>query len=191
MVLEEVLDGPDENESTSDWLRGGASTTFAVWDGTTDRTQWWFTSQFGYGPDGPTAASEATNVTTYYNSNSEVLERYINARNDLSSNQTVAVTWHIGNETEQRYIVATVDETTGNVTSSEMVAATDTEADHALDLCGYAAEQSREELERFVEEFAEPGKDVGTSYMAEQKGRYQQDVETTLFPSGGECGGAS
>lgn len=189
-TLGAVLDGPDEDESTFSWASGGTSAVWAGWEGGRDRAEWWVSNNLlpeSMAPDRPAATDEAEELTTYFNANSGTLEEYASSRKDWTSNQTVEITLHIGNETATRYIVATAQN--GNLTSSEMVNSTTRTADHTADLCGYAAEQSKEELKHFVKEYAQPGKDVDTAYKARLKGRYNQDVETTVYPTNGECGG--
>ena len=194
--LSAVLDGPADGESVSAWAADGVRATWAAASGARDRAGW---AIRGYVPTTlserfpslahtpPAATDEARSVTTYYNGRSEVLEAYANARASNWTDRTVAITWHLDGETATRYLVVNASE--GNVTSSEIVETTNRTTDHTLDLCGFAAEQSQEELEYFVQTYAKPDKDVDTQYLARLKGRYGDDVETTLYPSGGSCGG--
>jgi len=187
-ALGDVLDGPDANESTLGWASDGLSATWAGAQGAQDRAGWWISNQVpALETETSTATEEARSVTTYYNGHNATLEEYASDRTNWTSNQTLEITWHLEDSTATRYLLANVSD--GNVTSSRMVANTSRSADHTLKLCRYGAEQSQEELKYFVQEYAEDGEDVDAAYKARLKGKYNDDVETTLFPSGGECGG--
>lgn len=195
-VLGGVLDGPDANESVRSWAAGGVSSAWSAATGASDRASWYVgtilpdavtDSVPALKRDEPDPAAEAKALTTYYNGRNATLEAWANERGNWTTNHTVEITWHLGGETATRYLV--VNTSNGNLTSTEMVSSTSRTANQSVDLCGYAAEQSQEELQYFVQNYGEPNEDVETEYLARLKGRYNKDVETTLFPSSGTCGG--
>lgn len=186
--LGDVIEGPAEDQSRSEWASNGVDALVAGWDGARERALWWSSSLVGYGDDGVTAANEATATTTTWNSHNATLEAYANERRTFDRNETVEITWYVDEEQATRYLLA--NESGGNVTT-RMVESTERTPTHDLDLCGYAAEQSQEELSRFISDFAEPDEDVDASYRSGLGGKYGDDVETSLYSSSGDCGDTS
>lgn len=185
-----VLSGAfdSENATVRDVLSGGYAAAKAYGD------RIWFDLSGGVAGDAvpflardaTSAAEQATAVTTYYNEHNETLEEYVNSRKDLSRNSTVEVTWQLDGETATRYVVAN---STGSNVTTEMVSSTNRTVDETATVCGFAAASSYEELKHFTEEYAEPDKDVDAAYLGRLKGRYGEDVETSLYPSSGTCDG--
>lgn len=175
-----VLDSPTDNPG---------AVLSAVWSGlggARERTAFWAKNRVGMGDDETDAASQASAVTTYWNNHNGTLEAYANERDNYTEDHTVEVVWHLNDETATRYLL--VNSTDGNATT-KMVQTTTRTPDHDLELCGYAAASSHEEIQTFTEDFAEPNKDVTASYLGRVKGAYGDDVETSLFQSSGDCGG--
>lgn len=168
-----------------------ASALIAGLGGASDRAGHWFGQnapgvlQDLLGVEEPSARDKATAVANYYNANNASLERWTNQRTNVSSNKTIEVTFHLGDETATRYVL--VNASGGNITRSEMVSSTNRTVGEMLAVCGYAAEKAPAELETFVTEFAGPNEDVTADYLARMKGAYDDDVETTLIASGGNC----
>lgn len=152
--------------------------------GAVDRAKYAASKALG-GDSETTAAEEAKGLTSYYNANNETLEAYVNERNNFSGNETVEITLLVDGEMETRYLE--VDVSDADVTKSEMVSSTNRSITETVTVCGYAATQATEELEHFTTTYAEPNKDLPTSYYARLKGRYNEDVETTLIESNGDC----
>lgn len=186
--LGEVLDCDSDSRLEQLQCAGGAAYSGLM--GAKDRTAHSLFSWFGE-DDSPSAAERAEAVESYWNSHNESFERYGNKRANWSQNQTVEMIWKIDGKTATRYLLA--NETNGNVTT-RIVESTSRNATQHLHMCGYAAEKSYPELQNFYEKFVEPDKDVTESYLAKLGGRYKEDVDTSLYPSSGECnpkGGAS
>lgn len=185
-VLSGVFDGDSSEQAralgSAVWSGIGASMDRALW---ATRNSWVGTSVFG--ENTISASEEADGVASYYNANNATLESWINSRKNVSENHTVEVTLHIGDSSATRYVVANASN--GNITRSEMVSSTNRTAAHSVDLCGFAAEQATEELRYFSENYASEEKDVDGAYLGRMKGRYSEDVETTLYNSSGSCGG--
>lgn len=144
----------------------------------------------GLAPDRQTASDELASVASYYNSHNATLESWLNSRADVIENRTVKLVLYLRGETATRYLE--VNASGGNVTRSAIVTSTDRELTDTVELCGYAADQALEELERFNNEYAEPGEDVDREYLAGLAGKYGGDVETTLMSStSSDCGGGA
>jgi len=174
--LGDVLGG----ETASEQAMSGLSATWeAIW-GYQDRAVWTTLAA-----KDQTASEEMGGVATYFNANNATLMDYANARRDFTSNETVEFTLRLNGETTTRYIVANA--TDGNLTRAEIITSTNRTETHVLEVCNYAADQSHEELETFTTEYAEPNESVDAAYLGKMKGRYGDDVETTLFPSDGDC----
>lgn len=179
----------DDADSTGEKIGLGARAIWAGLGGARDRTVHWASSKWG-DDEPPSAASRADAVQTYWNNNNESFEQYGNERANWTTDKTVKIMWHINDETSTRYLLANATGD-GNVTT-RIVDSTSRTPNEDLALCGYAAEQSYSELQEFREEFVEPNEDVSAAYLGRMKGRYDNDVETSLYSSGGDCdGGAS
>jgi hypothetical protein len=188
---------PDADESATEWVGDGFDATIAGAQGAGDRAGWWVAnnvvpesvlSTLGVGGnDSVTATEQARATAEVWNRNSATLDRYGNERVNWTTNETVAITWHVDDATATRYLEATVSN--GSVTT-EMVANTSRNVTETVAVCGYAAEQSDDELAAFVDEYASAGKDVDAAFLAEMKGKYGSDVDTSLYPTSGECGGS-
>lgn len=193
-VLSGVFSDDSDNEDES-LLGAGYDASMAGLSGGWDRAKY-AASQYvpafvsdtfpSLSPDEKTAAGQADALETYYESNNETLETYVNERENFTDDHTVVVTLHLNGETATRYLLANASN--GNV-STTVVSTTDRTPDENLKLCGFAAASAHEELQHFTEEYARPNEDVDTSYLARLKGRYSDDVQTSLYPSGGDCSG--
>lgn len=180
----EIID--EDDSSTMSQAADGVGAILAGIDGARQRASF-FSRQYVPLIDVETssATEEADAVASYYNSHNATLEAYTNERTDLEKNHTIEMTWHLNGETETRYLLA--DQSNGSLTTSRVVNSSERTPTHTLEMCGYAADQSEEELRYFVTEYAEPNKDVDNSYRARLKGKYNDDVETSLLPSDGDC----
>lgn len=143
----------------------------------------------GFSEPEQSASREAAEVQSYLNNNSAAYENHTwmrNAVNISSSEDTIRVTWVIGDEKATRYLLgnATGD---GTVEDIRMVRFTDRSVDESVALCGLAAEESAEELRDYTERFAVPDKAPTQKYLAHVTGRYRPDVSTTLVPDRDGC----
>lgn len=187
-ALDEVLDGPPANESTAGWALDGVTQgvkTFAAGlEGGRQRVGWWLTHSLP-GMDSDYNASEiAAETTAIWNANNRTLDAYGNDRRDWSENRTVRVTWHVDGETATRYVVANVS----NGSVATMMTSTELrEPTESVDLCGYAAVNSPDALEHFIDAYAEPGEAVDAAYLARMNGKYAGDVDSTLYATSGDC----
>lgn len=182
-------DDDEEDSSLGDRLSSGFSALGAGFQGLEDRAGYWLSQTVGsrvpaLAGDETTAADQANAVTTYYRANNETLEAYVNQRRNFSGDSTVEITIQLDGETATRYLLA--NETGGNV-STRIVSSTSRTPDEDLTVCGFAAASAYEELKHFMQEYAEPNKDVDAAYLSRVKGRYSDDVETSLYPSDGDC----
>lgn len=196
---EPILDGvfsdsseEDQEESSGlEKISSGWDSISAGLEGARARAGYWIGEKAGgvvpfLEAEETTAGDQARALTTYYGNHNGTLEAYVNSRENFSQNHTVQVTIHLNDETATRYLLA--NESGGNVTT-RVVKSTDRTPNESLEICGFAAASAYEELKHFTQNYAEPNKDVDTAYKARMKGRYGDDVETSLYPSGGECSG--
>lgn len=185
-VLEGVLG--DDDRSLADY----ASAAAAGFSGASDRALYWIqTSSLGetfdsLAPEETSPAEEAAALETAWNANRGDLESYANARDNWTSDHVVEIVIRGEEATARRYLVAT---SSNGTVSAEMVESTNQTVTDDVQLCGYAATQAHDELAYFVDEYAEEDEDVDAAYLARIKGRYGDDVETSLYPSAGDCGG--
>lgn len=192
----DLLDDEDDGLAAVDVPSLGAA--WAAVNGAMDRTVAgiagyapdWLAATLGVDDDDATADDLAADAAAFYNERNASFEAWINARTNAStSHDVVRITWEVGDESAERYLVATV--TDGNYTNTNMTATTSRTIDDSVTVCGYAARESVAELKQFHEEVVEPGADVTDAYQARLAGAYSEDVESTLLPTNGDCGGAS
>lgn len=184
-------DAPDFTDDPGAWFSagwsglGGASDRALYWVRT--KTPGFLSERFPSLASDRTAASEADAVAAYFNEHNATLLEYANQRANWSQNYTVELAWTLDGETATRYLVTNASD--GNLTSARITSSTSRTVDHNVELCGYAAASSRDELQRFTEEFAEPGENVTPAYRARLGAKYGGNVETSLYPTEGDCNG--
>ncbi len=140
-------------------------------------------------PEKASAKEYGANVQSTFNSNSGVLMNWTNTRSTASTDEDVArikFTDESGN-TDYRFIVTDVNTTTGNYTSVQMMNATEFQStdrthDETYRLTPYASRNADEELNTFISEYAEPGKDVERSYLAKLAVEYQGEISGSDLP---------
>ena len=113
------------------------------------------------------------------------LRRYANARTD-AGDRTVALQFadRKGNH-PRRYVVAD-GTSTGDIAALRVLEPADFEGldrsvTHRLRLDWYLSRNAADELRRFVEEFAEAGRDPSQSYVTKTAAKYGDSVEGDLF----------
>lgn len=163
-------------------------------DGDGDRdgfTRWSAAARAGIGrifaDDEKRDATEAADDTVdVFNTNASTLVEYANDRLTSSREKTEYDVIRVRFETKDggdatRWIVADVDDantyTSASMTSDEP----DRDVDHWVRLEDLAAVDAPDELERFVDDYAEPGKAVDARLEGRLAGRYGPDVETSLM----------
>jgi len=126
----------------------------------------------------------ARETTTVFNEHSATLVSYANKQVgdglEKTSVDTIRVTFTNGGETVDRWIVADVD--SGSFTGATMTAdEPDRDVDGYVELSKLAAADAPDELERFVEKYADEGRAVDAGLRGRLAGRYGPDVETDLM----------
>lgn len=187
----------EDAPSFMDDPKGWAKTALSAGDAASERFGYWARSKtpsfvsetFPALGNEKTAQGEADAVQSYWNKRNATLLEWANTRKNWSENNTVELVWSLEGETATKYLE--VNATNGNLTRAEIVTSTDRTVDHDVELCGYAAASSRQEIERFVEEIAEPDKNVTAADRARLGTKYSGHVETSLYPSEGDCRGDS
>lgn len=180
---ESVLDSlfSDDEESTDAWetIKAAAAGLVSKYNPLTER------------PDKASAGEYADRVQERFNSNSGTLTEWANSRSTASADLDVVrlkFTDESG-ETSYRFIVTSVNSTSGNYTGVSMMNAsefqsTDRQMDTTIRLSPYASRHADGELETFVDEYAEPGDDVTQTYLAGLAGEYRGEVEGDALPGG-------
>lgn len=140
-------------------------------------------------PEKANADEYGSNVQSTFNSNSDALMDWTNTRASGTEDEDVVrlkFTDESGN-TDYRFIVTDVNATTGNYTSVRMMNASEfqnTDRDHDLTfrMTPYASRNADEELNTFIDEYAEPGEDVDRSYLARIGGEYRDEISGDDLP---------
>lgn len=131
----------------------------------------------------PTECAE--DLQTEFNENSEVYLSNANSRLTASTDLDVLEIKCIhedGDEvdTERVYLVATVNESTGEYESPKMVEETDRHVDETVRLSGLATEELPDDLERYREQYAEDDDLPPASFKREMIGKYGGHIEGTF-----------
>lgn len=187
--LSDALDRVEDEDGDGWKIDDGAAASWSAAKGWMDRKTWGIqhSSLNPFGDEPPTAAERANATVEYFNSHDSGREVWINARLNASTSHDVVKTgWKIRDTTAVWYVTA--DVVNGSYTNIRMVDSTDREVDDTITLCGYAAHNSKKELEYFHETYERPNESVDQSYLASMRGKYGPHVETTLYPTpGGDC----
>lgn len=126
--------------------------------------------------DTPAAENSKQAALEEFNQNSANYVSYLNDR-DVHNGEVVEIEFKQSGETATMYIVGDFNETTDQYDSAEAVNTTDRTVDHEITLRGMAADNAADELERFNDEFAEPGDDLTNSYVSEMAAKYGSSVD--------------
>lgn len=132
-----------------------------------------------------TAPESAEQTTAIFNRHADTLVAYANDQlgtgREKTSIDTIRLIWS-KETTVERWIVADVDQDANEFVDATM---TDTEpastVDEWLELEGLAAADLPDELDRFVDEYAEPGRAVDEELDGRLKGKYAGDIEGSLL----------
>ena len=124
--------------------------------------------------DSPSANDSATGAVSAFNDHSETFVEYANARN-ISEGEVLAIEFQQDGTSETVYIVANYSD--GDYQSAEAVHETDREVNHKVALQDIAAVNADEEIDRFYDEFAAPGKDPTQRYTSEMTAKYAGTVD--------------
>ena len=158
-----------------------------VIDGTIDRIKYDVTNSFvgQYVGTADTTGVEghADNLQTSFNAANDTLVEYTNeyctaCADEVGTQSAYAIELETGDETTTRYVVVTASN--DSITSAEMVSETNAtveNADDPLVLRDYAATRADDELESFVEQYAEPKEAVDYGILSRMANQYAGDIE--------------
>lgn len=140
-----------------------------------------------FGEDESGSASEyATDFQRTFNSNNGTLESYVNQRVTADTGHDVYRVYFNDKEggNVTRYVVSTVEN--GNFTNARMVNQTTFDSlnrsvDYTVRADWYVSRNAADELDAFITEYAEPNKDLTSSYVAKKKAKYGSGLESGLW----------
>jgi len=128
---------------------------------------------------GETAAEAAQNTQETFNGNNTTIQAWVNNRTTASEDYDVlAFEFTVDGETSTVYL--TSNATNDGYQNASMVDSTDRSVDESCTLENLAAQQADTELAAFVDDYAEPGKNVSRSYLAGLAGKYGGSVDCTF-----------
>ena len=135
-----------------------------------------------------TPEQSATDVQTEFNEHNETYLTYINERVTASSDRNVIELKFTlesdggdSTETRYRYLVADVNETSGDYENATIVSTEpDREVDHTVELSGLATEELPDDLVTFREEYAAENETPPGSYSRELASKYAGHVHGTF-----------
>lgn len=142
------------------------------------------------GRDAPDAEDEAADLVEFFNGKdddgnirSEQVLSWANKRSTASTNYDVfRFTIEQEDSRSRVYVVATVNETSGDYETVEMLTTkpADRDVDEEIVLSKFAADNATEELEHFYETYVVEDEDVDNAYVRQLAGKYGGHVETDL-----------
>jgi len=139
----------------------------------------WSVSQISF--DGPAdqeiAEEDRGDLQETFNANNATIETYVNDRfsGNHSAWDVIAITHVRGDGEATQYLVADVNNST--FVNARMVNSTDRTVDKKVTLEKMASDRAHEELETFVEEYAEPNQTVDGSYVDQLAAKYGGNVD--------------
>lgn len=120
-----------------------------------------------------------------FNTNAETLREYANDR--LNASDTVAVIRFADRQgiRSKRYLVASADESTGDleearVVDSERFEELDRSVNQRVAIDWYLSRNAATELKTFIEKFAAPNKDPSQAYLTKTAAKYGDSIEDDL-----------
>ena len=133
-----------------------------------------------------TAKESASETTTVFNENADVLVDYTNEYLDSDIEKTeyneIRVVFDGEDELVKRWIVADVDEEQDAFTSVKMVDEQPSSTiTNEVRLRKLALAEAPDELEYFVDEYAEDSEPIDDKYVGRLSGRYAPDVDQNLY----------
>ena len=134
--------------------------------------------------DKRTAKESAKETVDVFNANADVVVEYANEQlsddRDKTSLDSIRVVFE-KTSTVDRWIVADVDQDANKFLSAEMTNSKPESVDHYIKLTGLAVADAPDELEFFVDEYAEDGEPIDDAYEGRVAGKYGEDVDTSLM----------
>ena len=130
-----------------------------------------------------TASEAADDVTETFNANNRTIESYVNAHATASTSADVLeLTFDIGDEQATRYLVADVNGP--DYEHARIVTETTRSPDESCTLDQQAADNAAAELETFIDEYADPDKNVSAGYESDLTSQYAGEVHCSFLPGG-------
>lgn len=159
------------------------ATDDAFWEGLQGRIAGWLNARWNYVSGEQVTASEACgDLQTTFNENSGTIQSYVNDRTNASTGADVLELTCAPRDEETETIYLTADVTNGTYTNASMVDSTDRTVDATCRLEEDAAVNAADELGTFVEQFAEPGKDLSADFRKRLVSQYAGDVHCDNVP---------
>lgn len=171
--------GDDEDDG------GVLDTALAAASGLADRARM---AVANVGAEETTAGDDAQAAQEAFNDRSGEFLDYANERTTASTEwDVIAVTFEReDSDSATVYLVATVNDSTDNYTSAEVVDDTNRTVDKELTLRDYASKHAADEVDRFHEQFVDPNESVTRAYLSRMASKYAgDDVEAPFLSTVG------
>ncbi|MFC4553542.1 MULTISPECIES: hypothetical protein [Halorussus] len=144
---------------------------------------WFARADFpGFGSDESGSAIEyANDFQSEFNSNNKSIESYASERlNPTTGYDTFAVYFHDKSGANvTRYVVA--DVSNGSWSNARVVASTNRSVDHWISADWYASKHTADELDTFVEEYAELNQGLTRGYQLKLVAKYGSGLESDMW----------
>lgn len=126
------------------------------------------------------ASEAADDLQSEFNANSGTLEDWINSRSNASGAMNV-VEFELDVDGDESTVFLVADVTDGAYENASIVDSMDRTVDDSCELEGAAARNAADELETFVDTYAEDDQDVDAGYLARLDRQYRDLVDCS-FP---------
>lgn len=179
VVMADAVAAQDE-ESTLDQLTNADE--YGYLDGLQGRITGWLSFRIRFLTGEQVTATEACgDLQAAVNADAATIQQWVNNRTTPATDlDTLALTCDIHDESATVYLTANV--TNGTYTDAAVVDTTDREPDAACTLSEDAAVNAGDEVETFVDAFADPGEDVTANYQSRLAAQYGGDVSCDGLP---------
>jgi hypothetical protein len=160
------------------------ATDDAFWEGLQGRIAGWLNARWNYATGEQVSATEACgDLQSTFNANNRTIQSYVNERTNASTDADVLELTCAPREDETATVYLTADVTANDTyANASMVDSTDRTVDASCRLEEDAAVNAADELETFVEEFADPGEDLSADFRKRLVSQYAGDVHCDGVP---------
>lgn len=160
------------------------ATDDAFWEGIQGRITGWINARWNYVSGEQVTASEACgDLQETFNDNNQTIQSYVNERTNASSDADVLKLTCAPRDEETETVYLTADVTANDTyANASVVDSTDRTVDADCHLEEDAAVNAADELQTFVDEFAEPNEDLSADFRKRLAAQYAGDVSCEGVP---------
>lgn len=176
----------EDGTFVDDLVDSDSATSVGLWlaKRTGTSAKWW--AAFTTDTEGETASEYAADLRREFNAENESIGDYANDNLDASTDRDVFRVCTNDQEDGHDVVYLVSNASSGEWRNERMVTADEFSSlnrsvDYNVSLDWYASRNADEELDAFVETFAEPGENLSATYRAKMVAQYGDSVESDLW----------